>query len=81
MSTFKEHQEAFCSVSGCKEFATRWIDTDGLPFFEDTFYLCPEHAEQLSADDSEAYLLTPEGQILKKEVAVYSCHDDCPVCE
>lgn len=85
MAKFKEHEQAVCSVEGCKMDATRWFDTSLMGTraadTPQTFYLCPEHAEQVSPDDTYAYQLSLHSRMIwKSELAVYSCHDDCPVC-
>ena len=59
-TSFHTHQDAFCSVPGCRKIAHRWFPYQGLP--DDTFYLCEEHAEILAPDDDVVRLLTPAPQ-------------------
>lgn len=84
MARFKEHEAATCSIEGCKQDATWWFDTSHMPRTETTprtFYLCPEHMEKVSPDEEYAYALSLSSGILwRSELASYSCHDDCPVC-
>ncbi len=86
MTTIK-HKVIKCNVKGCKQEATRWFDTaqvsgDFDMKFKDTFYLCLEHAEKISmGDDTYAYFLNPEtGKMRQIELAVYSCSEQCDVC-
>lgn len=76
-----------CNVKGCKQEAEYWIDTKDLSGDFDlknhTFYLCLEHATSLSMADECEYIsfLNPEtGKIREVEVAVYSCSENCKVC-
>lgn len=75
---FKTHKDAFCSVPGCAEAAERWFEYEGVP--DETFYVCEAHAEVLSPEDDVVRLLTPELLPVERELAVYACHGDCPVC-
>lgn len=77
-TSFHTHQDAFCSVPGCRNIAHRWFPYEGLP--DDTFYLCEEHAEILAPDDDVVRLLTQDHKPVERELAVYACHEDCFVC-
>jgi hypothetical protein len=79
-----------CSITGCKEEATHWIDTSEgftetmLETVEapGTFYLCDTH-QQLAAHDEDGmynHLRIDEGEIESFEIGVYSCSDKCWVC-
>lgn len=72
------HTPAFCSVPGCDEEAWRWFEYEGVP--DGTFYLCDEHREILSPADHVVRVLTPAGVPVERELAVYGCHEECPLC-
>jgi hypothetical protein len=85
MTTNSKHFPAYCDIEGCGEEASRWIDVSGIEKATDikdnTFYLCPEHAEILSPEDSMVHILNLDTKsITTLELAVYSCSDDCEVC-
>lgn len=73
-----EHIPAYCSVPGCQEEAWRWFHYEGRP--QETFYLCDEHREVLSPEDDVVRLLSPAGVPVERELAVYTCRDDCEDC-
>jgi hypothetical protein len=72
------HTTVTCSVPGCEEEAWRWFEYEGVP--DDTFRLCDEHWEILSPEDDVVRVLTPAGVPVERELAVYACADDCPIC-
>ena len=72
------HTVAVCSVPGCEEEAWRWFEYEGVP--DETFRLCDEHREVLSPGDDVVRVLTPAGVPVERELAVYACADDCPIC-
>jgi hypothetical protein len=83
------HNSAFCNVKGCEEEATKWFEiTPAMAKsfngtnLTDTFYLCPDHYDQLVDDNEEINLLNPAtGEIFAGiEIAEYSCAEDCDVC-
>jgi hypothetical protein len=85
MNKYPEHVPAYCNIAGCQEEACRWIDTSGLPAFtrleDETFYLCPQHAEMLSPEDSMMNVLNLDTRsIATVELAIYSCSEDCRLC-
>ena len=71
------HKAAYCSVPGCREEAWRWFEYEDMP--QETFYLCDKHREILSPDDDVVRVLTAMVPV-ERELAVYACADDCPVC-
>ncbi len=81
-----KHIKIKCDVKGCKEEAVRWISTDELSGDFDmkgkrTFYLCDEHKDKLSPEDDYINFLNPEtGKIRSIEMGIYSCSEDCRVC-
>ncbi len=85
MTTVK-HNAIKCEVKGCKDEATRWFSTDELSGdfdmkLHDTFYLCDYHAGIMSAEDDAIPFLNPEtGKLRFVELAVYSCNENCGVC-
>lgn len=69
------HKSINCNIKDCKESATRWFST------YDTFYLCENHAGELSPDDEQIQLLNlTDGTINYTELAVYSCSPKCKEC-
>jgi hypothetical protein len=77
-TAFSQHRDAPCSVPDCQAVASRFFAYEGQP--DDTFYLCEDHAEVLAPDDEVVRLLTPDLKPVERELAVYACHADCPVC-
>lgn len=83
-----KHKKIKCNVRGCKEESKYWINTDKLSGDFDmkarrTFYLCENHATDLSQGEEMDYIkfLNPEtGRIREIELGVYSCNDECGVC-
>ena len=82
-----KHKAVKCSVRGCKEEAGFWIPTRELSgdfdIKKETFFLCDEHAEELSylGEYEEIRFLNPEtGKIRSIELGVYSCSDGCRIC-
>lgn len=81
-----KHKIIKCNIKACKEHATRWMDTalmsgDFDCSHRSTFYLCEHHASTLSPEDDIYTYLNPEtGKIRQIELAVYSCDDNCPIC-
>lgn len=82
-----KHIPKMCMIGGCKIEATRWVDTESINPMDlmqkecETFYLCTDHALELSPDDSMVRTLRVDtGEIIISELAVYSCSDDCEVC-
>lgn len=73
-----KHVSAICSVPHCRQEAWRWFAYENFP--DDTFSLCDEHREILSPEDDVVRLLTPAGFPIVRELAVYACREDCPVC-
>ena len=68
-------------IRSCGAEATRWIEVSVGLVKNDTFYLCPDHAEVLSPNDNQVSTLIPsEGRIEVKDLAVYACSDKCRVC-
>ena len=80
------HKSIKCQIKGCKQNATRWFETKKLSGdfdmkSHDTFYLCTEHASQLSPTDEVVLFLNPEtGKLRQIELAIYECQPDCSVC-
>lgn len=64
----------------CELEATRWIEVDCTP--DKTFYLCADHADIMSGGtDSDVIFFNPATSSYSvEELAVYSCADDCGVC-
>lgn len=64
----------------CKQEATRWLKVDCTP--NHTFYLCADHADIMSGGtDSDVIFFNPATSSYSiEELAVYSCADDCGVC-
>ena len=79
------HIPELCSVRTCMEEATTWFDSSllfGRDYPRDTFYLCPDHADKLSAYGSFIYWLDPKTELMRNvELAVYQCRDGCAVCD
>jgi hypothetical protein len=82
-----KHKVVRCDVRGCKDEAKYWIPTDKLSgdfdVKSETFYLCDNHNYLLESQEQEGYIcfLNPEtGRIREIEVGVYSCHEECGVC-
>lgn len=81
-----KHKIIKCDVRDCYDEATRWIETKELSGDFDmkgkhTFYICEEHQTTLSPEDDVIKFLNPEtGRIRTVEVAVYSCDENCQVC-
>ena len=78
------HIPEVCMVRTCSAEASYWFDA-GLLFGrddpEDTFYLCADHAEKLAPEDV-VHWLDPKTKLARNvELAVYQCHDGCPVCD
>lgn len=84
MNAEHTHVPAYCMIDGCKEEATRWYDTTGTPFQgvpHNTFYLCGDHASEMSPEDDVVQILDMEtGAEKEVELAVYSCSEECKVC-
>lgn len=83
-----QHIEVACMVRSCKEEASYWIPFDPSHHLEnDTFYLCDEHMETVAGFDEEGNvsqeyftLNTMTGDIESVEIGVYSCSEECEVC-
>lgn len=77
MENKNEHVEKFCNIKDCKEEARYFLGD----LYLYTFYLCQEHAEILTGEELESYnFVSPQGEIINKELAIYSCSEDCRVC-
>jgi len=85
-----EHVPKDCSIEGCQDEATYWIDTSE-GFTEamlmtvdapETFYLCDHHSGLLSHPDDDMYhhLRIDTGDIEIFEIGIYSCDPECGVC-
>ena len=67
------HLPAPCSVKDCSNEAEAWIANIGG---RDTFYLCDEHLPECEIH----LVINDDGTITNHEVAIYSCAEDCAVC-
>lgn len=83
----QEHEDAYCSISQCQEYATRFICSkkEDAPVLgikpHETFYLCDEHAEMLSPEDDHVVFIHPNTrELIQRELGVYACADTCEVC-
>lgn len=74
-------------MRGCKEEARYWIPTElmsgDFDIKRETFYICENHNDELADGEEGAYYryLNPEtGRIREIEIGVYSCNDECAIC-
>lgn len=85
-----EHKPKPCMIVGCKTEASKWIELERCE--DSTFYLCLDHAAEMSNEDGMIPLFEPivMGQYLPPviryatvrmlEVAEYACSENCNVC-
>lgn len=77
MST--KHIAKPCMIAGCKQEAERWIECAGVE--GGTFYLCLDHALEISPnDDVIKWIDVGERIIEEEELGVYACSETCEVC-
>lgn len=69
-----QHILALCSMPSCTHEATRWFKSEEK--IDGTFYLCEEHQEKMSPDGD--VVKTIDGK--ERELAVYSCSEECTYC-
>jgi len=73
------HYPQYCELRNCTSEATNWIECEVSE--DKTFYLCQEHAETLGGEDGVYAELDPLNNTIKFiEIAVYSCSEQCEVC-
>lgn len=72
-----QHQIKHCGIDKCSTEASSWIEDKNSK--DDTFYLCPMHAYSLDNNDG-VYAKIEDNKINLTEIAVYSCSEDCEVC-
>ena len=74
----KEHTPAWCDVPGCGLEAWYWYEDEKMQ--NDTFYLCEACQEKLAPSGEYIVLDNGNGHEERRELAVYACSEECPVC-
>jgi hypothetical protein len=84
-----EHVPKDCSIEGCQDEATHWIDTsegfyEGLSGIDtpETFYICDSHKGFLANPEDEMYyhLRIDTHEMETFEIGIYSCSEECRDC-
>ena len=71
-----QHIKKTCERDGCSNEATRWYE-DPKAAWERPLYVCTDHEDVQKAEET-GWITNSEGK--EVELAVYSCSDDCAVC-
>ncbi len=81
------HTAKQCDVKGCVWEAKSFIclpdkDTPHVTFQKpnDTFYMCSDHASDMTNEDSMFPLITTQHAVIMCETGVYECHEGCEIC-
>jgi len=72
------HIPVRCNIDECPQEASFFMcDYD----YSNDFHLCSDHAEKLINEDGYYCHLDPETMTIEEiETGVYSCSEECPIC-
>lgn len=74
----ENHISQNCMIHSCAQQAGYWIEDIALT---STFYICSDCKSKIQNENEEYIFITVIGEITTREIARYSCHDECTECE